>query len=114
LKRSLRVIGDSGDAPVKAPLRVAIGARLVSVVDADDGLAALRFVDVLVDAGAARVDAAADANPDIRIVIRGAPRSAEAQLRAEVLEEDADVVLGSARAAFARHFASACAGWVNS
>jgi len=113
LKRSLHVVDDSSDPPVR-PSRVAIGGRLVSVADTGDGLSALRFVDGLIEAGAVRVDSSDDAEIDARIVIRGTPKSPEARLRAENVEEGADVVLGSARPAFARLFTSACARWVNS
>ncbi len=114
MKRALRVVGDSGDPPPKAPLLVSVAGRLVSVVDTGDGVASVHFVDVLVDAGATRVDSTSDTKRAIGIVIRGRAESPEARLRAEAVEEAADVVLGSARPAFAKHFASACARWVNS
>jgi hypothetical protein len=114
LKRSLHVVDDSGDPPVRAPASVDIGGRLVSVADTGDGVSSLRFVDWLIEAGAVRVDSSADVKLDTRIVIRGTPKSPEARLRAKAVEEATDVVLGSARPAFARLFASACARWVNS
>ena len=114
MKRSLRVVDDSSDPPIRAPWTLAIGGRRVSVADTGDGLSGRRFVDLLIDAGAALIDSAGDAKIDMRIVIRGTPKTPEARLRAEVVEEAADVVLGSARPAFARLFASPCAPWVNS
>jgi len=114
LKRSLHIVDDSREASPKAPSTVRIRGRLVTVVDAGDGVGGDRFVDALVEVGAARVDSARDATPAVRIVIRGAPKSPEGRLRAEALEEAADVVLGSARPAFARYFGLACARWVNS
>jgi hypothetical protein len=114
LKRSLHVIDGSGDPPVRAPSKVAIAGWLVSVADTGDGLSGLRFVDALIEAGAVHADSSDDAELDTRIVIRGTPKSPEARLHAEALEEAVDVVLGSARPAFARLFASACARWVNS
>jgi hypothetical protein len=114
LKRSLHVVDDTGEPPVHPPRAVAIGDRLVSVVDTGDGRSGLRFVDLLVDAGGAQVKLAHDANIDLRVVIRGTVRSPAARLRAEALEGPADVLLGSTRPAFARLFASACAHWVNS
>jgi hypothetical protein len=114
VKRSLHVVDDSDEAHPKAPAIVRIGGRFVTVVDGGDGVGADRFVDVLIEVGGARVDSVSDARPTMRIVIRGAPTSPEARLRAEVLEEAADVVLGSARPAFARRFGLACARWVNS
>lgn len=68
---------------------------------------------MLSQAGATLLEQKSDANPDLRILIRGAPASAEARRRPEVLEEAADLILGAARPAFARLFASACARWVN-
>jgi len=88
--------------------------RRVSIADTGDGVPSLHFVDLLVQAGAARVELEDDAKADMRVVIRGTPRTSRARLRAEAMEEAADVVLGSARPAFARLFASACARWVNS
>lgn len=114
MKRSLHVVDDTGEPPVHPPRAVAIGDRLVSVVDTGDGRSGLRFVDLLVDAGGAQVKLAHDANIDLRVVIRGTVRSHAARLRAEALEGPADVLLGSARPAFARLFASTCARWVNS
>ena len=114
MKRSLHVIDGSSDPPARAPSRVAIGGRLISVADTGDGLSGRRFVAGLIEAGAVRVDSSDDAEIDTRIVVRGTPKSPEARLRAEAVEEAADVVLGSARPAFARLFTSACAHWVNS
>jgi hypothetical protein len=114
LKRSLRVVEDEGDPPAQAPRTVAIGEHVVSVTDTGDGRSVVRFVDLLLGAGAAPVDSASDAKADIRVVIREPAKTPETRLRAEAVEEAADVVLGSARPAFARLFASACAHWVNS
>ena len=114
MKRSLHVVDDSGDPSVQAPRAVVIGDQLVSVIDTGEGRSSVRFVDLLVDAGAAHVDLARDANIDLRIVVRDAPKTPAARLRVEALEETADVVLGSARPAFARLFVSTCARWVNS
>jgi hypothetical protein len=114
LKRSLHVVHDSGEPPVRASWTVAIEGRRVSIADTGDGVPSLRFVNLVVEAGAARVESEDDTKADMRVVIRGTPRTPEARLRAEVMEEAADVVLGSARPAFARLFASACARWVNS
>ena len=114
MKRSLQVVHDSGEPPVGASRTVAIEGRRVSIADTSDGGPSLRFLDLLVKAGAARVEPEDDTKTDMRVVIRGTPQTPQARLRAEVMEEAADVVLGSARPAFARLFASACARWVNS
>ncbi|MBW1757217.1 MAG: hypothetical protein JRJ80_13730, partial [Deltaproteobacteria bacterium] len=55
MKRSLSVVDDDGDPPVHAPRAVALGEQLVSVADTGDGRSADRFIDLLVDAGAARI-----------------------------------------------------------
>ena len=114
MKRALHVVDDSGDPPLKPPLLVSVAGRLVSVVDTGDGVASVHFVGALVDAGATRVDSTSGTRRAIGIVIRGRAESFEGRLRAEAVEEAADVVLGSARPGFAGHFASACARWVNS
>ena len=113
MKRSLRVVHDSNESRTKTPSIVTIGGHLVSVIDTGDGAAADRFADALVEVGATRVDSVSNATPGTRIVIRSAPTSPEERLSAEVLEDAADLVLGSARPAFARHFGLACARWVN-
>lgn len=114
MKRSLQVVGDATDPPIPPPSNVTLANRLVSIADTGDGLAALRFVEQLVEVGAIPVDPADDDALDLRVVIRGAPNSLEARRHAEEIEAHADVVLGSARPAFARLFASTCARWVNS
>jgi hypothetical protein len=113
LKRSLHVVDESRDPPIWTPVLLRMGSRLVSIVDTEDGKASRRFADALAAAGATPFDDEDDAEPDLRIVIRGAPASAQARLRAEILEEAADLVLGAARPAFARLLASACACRVN-
>jgi hypothetical protein len=114
LKHALQVLDHSGVPPSVGPLLVRFGDRLVSVVDTGDGLASGRFVDALLAAGAERVDSPGEASRHTRIVIRGTPKSREARLRAEALEEAADLILGSMRPGFARYFGSACARGVNS
>ncbi len=113
MKRSLRVVDEQRDPPVWKPRLLRIGDRLVSILDTEDGTPSRRFAEMLSKAGATLLEQSSDANPDLRIVIRGAPASAEARRRAEVLEEAADLILGAPRPAFARLFASACAAWVN-
>jgi hypothetical protein len=114
LKRSLRIVDDSSESTTKTPSIVTIEGQLISVVDTGDGVASDRFADALLEAGAAGMAPSGDAPPDLCIVIRGTPTSPEARLRAKVLEEAADVVLGSPRPAFARYFGLVCARCVNS
>ena len=59
---------------------------------------------MLEESGARRHRTNTEAEPAVRIVVRSTPQSPEARLRAEVLEESADVVLGSPRRAFATRF----------
>ncbi len=113
MKRSLPVVDEVRDPPVWTPRLLRIEDRLVSIVDTEDGTPSLRFTKMLTRAGATLLEQGADVSPDLRIVIRGAPTSAQARRRAEVLEESADLILGAARPAFARLFALPCARWVN-
>ncbi|MGB8330779.1 MAG: hypothetical protein WCE62_11685 [Polyangiales bacterium] len=103
MKRALRVLDDSAEPPVAAPVLVTLGNRLVSITDAGGGLASRRFADALINAGGAPLGARNGAGPSLRIVIRGTPRSAAARLRAEGLETTADLILGSFRPVFATY-----------
>lgn len=107
MKRALHILGEPRDAIAADPQVVTIGTRVVTIEDAHDGARARQLADQLIDAGAERSPSAYADRADFRIAVRSTPESNEAQLRAEVLEETADVVLGSARPAFARHFVEA-------
>jgi hypothetical protein len=109
LKRALQILGGTASAGPAKPVLVRVGSRIVSVTDAGDGSAARAFAAALAAAGAEPVDPETEPRPHDRLVIRTAPASPEAQLRAEALEEAADVVLGSVRPTFAALFAAACA-----
>lgn len=109
MKRSLPLVDELRDLPIGTPRLVRVENRVVSILDNADGTASRRFAKMLTDAGAARVEKSADASPDLRIVIRGVPAPAQGRARAEVLEESADVILGSARPAFAALLGSAFA-----
>lgn len=113
MKRLLPVVDELRDPPVSTPCLLRIENRLLSIIDTDDGTASLRFTKMLTDAGASPVETSAHASPDLRIVIRGAPSSAQGRARAEVLEESADLILGSARPTFATLLESAFSHWVN-
>lgn len=107
MKRTLRIV--DGEAP--APTRhVIVGGARVSIDDTGDGTGAARLVEALVGAGGSLIDTADDRRADFRIVVRGETPSRESRVHAEALEREADLVLGSARTAFAGYFASACAG----
>ena len=95
------------------PVIVRIGRRLASVIDTGDGTAASRFGDALVRAGGHIVDSESASGPLTRIVIRTPLESPQARLRAEAIELDAELVLGSARSAFAERFVKACAPSAN-
>ena len=107
MKRALHILGEPRDAVAAEPEVVRIGTRVVTIEDAHDGTRARQLAEQMMAAGAER-GASADADrADFRIAVRSTPESNEARLREEVLEETADLVLGSARPAFARRFAEA-------
>ena len=98
MKRSLRIVGEPVDRSPASAVLVTLGSQVISVVDPHDGGEARRFARLLVDSGGVLLaDAVSAPAPDLSIVVRSTPESAEARLRAEVLEEGADLVLGSAR-----------------
>jgi len=105
LKRALQVLGDADDRAAVPPLHVSISGRVISVADPHDGSAAARFVSHLRGEGA--VDAEQSPRADLQIVVRSVPQSHEARLRADAMEEAADIVLGSPRASFARRLVRA-------
>jgi hypothetical protein len=104
LKRTLQLLGEPKDRTPADPIHLRLGEQVVSVADAHDGVAAKRFASYLRAAGATAVSGAA--GRELRVVIRSTPQSREARLRADVMEEGADLVLGSARASFAQRFSA--------
>jgi hypothetical protein len=104
LKRSLQIVGEPNDRTPAEPIVVEVDGQLVQIVDAHDGSAADRLASMLEQSGALRKRTDTETEPALRIVVRSMPQSPEARLRAEVLEESADVVLGSPRKAFATRF----------
>ncbi|MFZ1864822.1 MAG: hypothetical protein WAU39_11410 [Polyangiales bacterium] len=96
------------------PVLLRLGTRIISVTDTGDGSAARRFAELLLGGGARSLTREGAPPADHRIVIRAPLPAARWRLRAVVLEESADVVLGSVRPAFAALFASACTVGVNS
>ena len=112
------MLGEGDRAARALPALRSIGMTL-ALDDFGTGYSSLNFVtrfpvDVLKIDRSFVGDVARDANSDLRIVVRDAPKTPAARLRVEALEETADVVLGSARPAFARLLVSTCARWVNS
>ena len=101
MRRPLTILGVPSDREPAEPITVDVGGRLVSIADAHDGSAARRFASMFEDVGARVHEANAPEEPVFRIVVRSTPQSPEARLRAEVIEETADLVLGSPRQAFA-------------
>ena len=100
MRRPLPILGVPGDVEPSAPALVMLGDVRVRIADAHDGRACRRFAELLIRAGG-RASRDLSHQADLDIVIRSTPESREAQLRAEVLEEAADFVLGSPREAFA-------------
>lgn len=103
MKRALHVVGGPRDHVPSEPIFVTLGDRILSIADAHDGSAAEQFVACLRDAGA--TEAHRDVEAEFLIVIRSATQSPEARSHAKLMEQTADVVLGSVRPAFARHLA---------
>jgi hypothetical protein len=101
LKRALPIVDEALDPQPPEPLVVRIGTERIAVSDGHDGAEARRFANWLLEHGGVEASESQD-GPTLRIVIRSHGTSREARLRAEVLEESADFVLGSARPAFAR------------
>ena len=102
MKRPLRVLGEPTDQTPADPVAVLLDGKVVSIADAHDGAAARKLGELFVEAGARWTKLEAAGTVDLRIVVRSTPESAEARLRSEVLEESADLVLGSVRPAFVR------------
>lgn len=109
MKRSLPIAGKPSDVTAPAPSFVELGGLSIRIVDAHDGAAAKRFGELLIRQGARELEGPVE-ECALTIVIRSTPRSPEAHLRAEVLEETADLVLGSPREAFARELRKRLAG----
>ncbi len=107
MKRSLHILGESRDTAAAVPVLVVIGTRLVAIEDPHDGVRAHQLAELLVREGGAWAEPSETGSADLRIALRSTPESNEARLRAEVLEETADLVLGSVRPAFARRFVEA-------
>lgn len=113
LKRSLEVLVELEGEPVPPPQVLRAGDTRVTVMDAGDGSASRRLASCLVDAGATplEVERETDAHLEqIRIVIRAAARTADARRRSTALEATADLILGSARPAFARRLVDGLLG----
>jgi hypothetical protein len=110
LKRPLRILGEPGDKQATPPTHLELGGHTLSIADAHDGSEAARFAELLVAVGARRVDASKDPHVHLRIIVRSTPESPEARLRAEVLEEGAHLVLGSARPVMAELLAARLGG----
>ncbi len=105
MKRALDVIDPNAEPTPARPILLKLGTRVLSVTDTGDGRAARELADALVEWGGAELDSARETEVGTRIVVRGQPRSAKARVRAEVLEEGADLILGSARPEVARRLA---------
>ncbi|MDH3624215.1 MAG: hypothetical protein OES69_19260 [Myxococcales bacterium] len=113
MRRSLEVLGasDGDQAPPPQALRAADTTLII--VDEGDGSASSQLVSCMEEAGATQLGAEpeAKANPGaIRIVIRARGSTIEARKRSALLEAAADVVLGSARPAFARRLVEVLLG----
>ena len=108
MKRVLRVVDGAGQDPLTHAVVVRVGERVVSIYDGGTGASARRFADALVALGGRIVDAAGAPPPELRIAIRSAGESFQDRAHARSLEASVDIVLGSVRPEFARHFVKAC------
>ena len=88
----------------------ALAARNVEAVLVGSGEEAARFAELLVSAGAKHRAVPNPVHRALRIVVRTTPREREAVQRLAELEAEADVVLGSARPAFATWLATLLLG----
>lgn len=109
MKRSLQVVDGPALPRPELPVLVRLGTQVVSVIDTGDGASARRFGELLLEAGGRPADPKDHLRLDHRIVIRADLPSVGERLRAEALEETADLILGSARPVFAACLAAACA-----
>ena len=114
MKRSLQVIDGTAEAALPPPRLLRLGGLVVSVSDTGDGVESELFAGALRSAVGDSAELDEAAAPILRIVIRGAPGSSEARVRAAGLEASADLVIGSFRPVLARILASACASWASS
>ena len=104
LKRSLEVLVEPDGERIAPPRVLCAGDTLLTVIDEGDGTASSRLASFLVEAGATLHDPgrAPQTNLDgLRIVIRAPALTVDGRHRAAALEAGAEVVLGSARPAFA-------------
>lgn len=113
MRRSLEVLVESDGDLIAPPQILRARDTTLAVFDEGDGSAAIRLASCMTEVGATQVDTGpeVEANlPAIRIVIRARALTAEARKRAVALEAAADVLLGSARPAFAKRLVEALLG----
>ncbi len=113
MKRPLELLVDSDGDRVPPPRVLRAGGTTLVVFDEADGSASSRLALWMAEAGATEVDKKTESEANLRtlrIVIRAPAQTAKARKRARALEAAADVVLGSARPAFARQLVGALLG----
>jgi len=113
LKRSLEVLVEPDGERIAPPRILRAGDTLLTIIDEGDGGASNRLAFSLAEAGATPLEAGLEAEANLegmRIVIRAPALTVDARHRAVALEAAADVVLGSARPAFARRLVQVLLG----
>ncbi len=113
MKRSLELLVEPGGERIVSPRVLRAGDTTLTVIDAGDGSASRRLASWLAEAGAIPLDAESQGEgnlEEIRIVIRAPTLTVDARRRAAAVEAGADVVLGSARPAFARRLVGTLLG----
>lgn len=110
MKRPLEVVQRDGGADEPVNFELDLGRTSVTVSEVGSGEEAARFAELLVSAGAKHRAVPSPVHRALRIVVRTTPREREAVQRLAELEAEADVVLGSARPAFATWLATLLLG----
>ena len=109
MKRSLEVVDTAAEPTNTVTLELDLGQTTVLVSEVGDGQEAARFAEMLAAEGGTPATEAKGGRP-LQIVVRSTLRDRDALRRRAELEASADVVLGSARPAFAHWLASGLLG----
>ncbi len=100
MKRPLAIVGQDRGATAFEPVALRVGHTKLRIADTGDGGSAAVFADMLVAAGAERVPHDGAPQSCVYIVVRALTTGSHSNEREQ--ESEADLVLGSARPAFAR------------
>ena len=101
MKRPIAIVGQHRGATTIEPVALRVGQTDLRIADTGDGQSAAVFADMLVASGAERIPDDGSSQSSVYIVVR-APTSANPSNEREEKQSEADIILGSARPAFAR------------